>query len=54
MGVIVLTCPVTGDDFSTGIDIDRLSFEAIPDAIMRVLPALRANSSVAKPPVKMG
>ena len=35
MGAIVLTCPVTGDDFSTGIDIDRLSFEAIPDAIMR-------------------
>ena len=31
MGAIVLTCPVTGDDFSTGIDIDRLSFEAIPD-----------------------
>jgi len=35
MGAIVLTCPVTGDDFSTGIMIDKRSFEAMPDAIMR-------------------
>ena len=31
MGVILVTCPKTGREFSTGIQIDRSSFAAIPD-----------------------
>jgi len=37
MGVILLTCPVTGDDFSTGIHTDKLSFESLPDPVMKAL-----------------
>jgi hypothetical protein len=33
----MLTCPVTGDDFSTGIHTDKLSFESLPDPVMKAL-----------------
>ena len=33
MGVIVVTCPVTGRDFSTGILIDRDDFRRLPEAL---------------------
>jgi hypothetical protein len=33
MGVIVMRCPVTGRDFSTGILIDRDEFRRLPEAL---------------------
>ena len=35
MGILTVTCPVTGDDFSTGIYIDHQSFEMLRDAVMK-------------------
>jgi hypothetical protein len=31
MGVLVMTCPVTGKEFSTGLQIDEKDVIALPD-----------------------
>ena len=33
MGVIVVKCPVSGRDFSTGIKIDRDDFRLLPEVL---------------------
>jgi hypothetical protein len=35
MGIVVITCPHTGQDISTGIEIDELSFQRLPDVLVR-------------------
>ncbi|HLH90146.1 MAG TPA: hypothetical protein VKX28_16980 [Xanthobacteraceae bacterium] len=35
MGVLLITCPVTGKEFSTGIETDELSLDLIPDTVAR-------------------
>jgi hypothetical protein len=35
MGVVVITCPHTGEDVSTGIEIDQHSFQKLPDVLVR-------------------
>ncbi|MES1155354.1 MAG: hypothetical protein ABUL48_02880, partial [Pseudorhodoplanes sp.] len=36
MGVLLLTCPTTGRDYSTGIQIDAASFHAIDPSVMTI------------------
>jgi hypothetical protein len=33
MGVLVVKCPVTGREFSTGIQIERADFKRLQDAL---------------------
>jgi hypothetical protein len=33
VGVLILTCPVTGQEFSTGIETDEQSLDLIPDTV---------------------
>lgn len=33
MGVLMLTCPATGREFSTGIHVEEDSFRRLPDTI---------------------
>jgi hypothetical protein len=35
MGIVVITCPHTGQDISTGIEIDQASFEKLPEVLVR-------------------
>jgi hypothetical protein len=35
MGVLMLKCPTTDREFSTGIEIDRDSFNKLPDTVTR-------------------
>jgi hypothetical protein len=35
MSMIVIRCPHTGRDVSTGIEIDRTSFDLLPDILVR-------------------
>ena len=35
MGVLLITCPVTGKEFSTGIETDEHSLELIPDTVVQ-------------------
>ncbi len=35
MSLIVIRCPHTGRDFSTGIEIDRKSFDLLPEILVR-------------------
>ncbi len=35
VGVLLIKCPVTGKEFSTGIETDRRSLELIPDTVAR-------------------
>jgi hypothetical protein len=35
MGVLLVTCPVTGKEFSTGIQTDRKTSDALPKVTMR-------------------
>jgi hypothetical protein len=37
VGVLLITCPVTGDEFSTGIETDEQSLDLIPDTVARSL-----------------
>ena len=34
-GAMVLTCPVTGKEYSTGINVDKSSFEMLPNPVTR-------------------
>jgi hypothetical protein len=34
-GSLMLTCPVTGDEYSTGINTDELSLDMLPDTLTR-------------------
>jgi hypothetical protein len=33
VGVLMITCPATGKEFSTGIETDEQSLDLIPDAV---------------------
>ncbi len=35
MGVLLIKCPVTGKEFSTGIETDKHSLELIPDTVVQ-------------------
>jgi DNA-directed RNA polymerase subunit M/transcription elongation factor TFIIS len=35
MGVLMLTCPETGREFSTGIHTDEASFKKLPDTVTK-------------------
>jgi hypothetical protein len=35
MGVLMLKCPQTGREFSTGIHIDEASFKRLPDTVTK-------------------
>jgi hypothetical protein len=35
VGVLLITCPVTGKEFSTGIETDEQSLDLIPDTVAR-------------------
>jgi hypothetical protein len=35
VGVLLITCPVTGKEFSTGIETDEQSLDLIPEAVAR-------------------
>jgi hypothetical protein len=35
MGILVLKCPTTGRDFSTGIHTDEDSFKKLPDTVTK-------------------
>ena len=35
MGVLLIKCPVTGKEFSTGIETDAHSLELIPDTVVQ-------------------
>jgi hypothetical protein len=35
MCIVVITCPRTGEDISTGIEIEQESFERLPDVLVR-------------------
>jgi hypothetical protein len=35
MGVIVIRCPHSGEDVSTGIEMDEASFAKLPDILVR-------------------
>ena len=35
MGVLLITCPATGKEFSTGVETDEHSLDLIPDAVAR-------------------
>jgi hypothetical protein len=35
MGVVFVKCPITGREFSTGVETDGRSFELIPDMPMQ-------------------
>ena len=37
MGVLLIRCPVTGKEFSTGIETDAQSLELIPDTVAQSL-----------------
>jgi hypothetical protein len=36
MGRVTITCPNTGQEISTGIEIDAVAFENLPDVVSRV------------------
>jgi len=33
MGLLIITCPKTGEDISTGIETDKRSFLSLPDML---------------------
>jgi hypothetical protein len=33
VGVLLITCPITGKEFSTGIETDSRSLDLIPDTV---------------------
>jgi hypothetical protein len=35
MGVLMLTCPTTGREFSTGIHVEEDSFQKLPDTVTK-------------------
>jgi hypothetical protein len=35
MSIVVITCPHSGQDVSTGIEIDEASFAKLPDVLVR-------------------
>jgi hypothetical protein len=35
VGVLLIKCPVTGKEFSTGIETDKQSLELIPDTVVQ-------------------
>ena len=35
MGVVMLTCPETGREFSTGIEMEAAAFQRLPDAVTK-------------------
>ena len=35
VGVLLITCPVSGKEFSTGIETDEQSLDLIPDTVAR-------------------
>jgi hypothetical protein len=35
MGVLMLTCPATGQEFSTGIHVEEDSFKRLPDTVTK-------------------
>ncbi len=35
VGVLLIKCPVTGKEFSTGIETDKRSLELIPDTVVQ-------------------
>jgi hypothetical protein len=35
MGVVMLTCPTTGREFSTGIHMEEDSFRKLPDTVSK-------------------
>jgi hypothetical protein len=35
MGIVIIVCPHTGRDVSTGIEIDEASFRKLPDVLVR-------------------
>ena len=35
MGVLLITCPVTGKEFSTGIETDKQSLDLIPETVVQ-------------------
>jgi len=37
VGVLLIKCPVTGKEFSTGIETDERSFELIPNTVAQAL-----------------
>jgi hypothetical protein len=37
VGVLLITCPVTGKEFSTGVETDRQSLDLIPDTVAQSL-----------------
>jgi hypothetical protein len=37
VGVLMITCPVTGKEFSTGIETDERSLDLISDAVAQSL-----------------
>ena len=49
MGILMVTCPVTGDDFSTGIYIDHQQAETVRKiAVVSVYPANALSSALSK------
>lgn len=37
VGFLLITCPVTGKEFATGIETDERSFDLLPDTVARSL-----------------
>ena len=35
MGVLMLKCPITGKEFSTGIFADEVTFQHLPDTVTK-------------------
>jgi hypothetical protein len=35
MGALMLSCPTTGREFSTGINVDEDTFKKLPDAVTK-------------------
>jgi hypothetical protein len=35
MGALILNCPTTGRDFSTGINVDQDTFRKLPDTVTK-------------------
>jgi endogenous inhibitor of DNA gyrase (YacG/DUF329 family) len=33
MGVVMIKCPTTGRDVTTGIDTDQITFDGLPDVL---------------------
>jgi hypothetical protein len=50
MGVLMLKCPQTGQEFSTGIYLEEDSFKRLPDTVTKAAcPTLRPGAQVVDP-----